>query len=67
MGNIFEPVGAVVEHYGVKVRVVEDDFKEKDMYAACWHCVFLNQTCNDIRCVSSFREDGKSIHYELVQ
>lgn len=62
----FEPVGAIVEHYGKKVRVVEDDFAEKDMYNACLRCVFVKESCNDIICLSSFREDGKSIHYELV-
>ena len=63
----FEPVGAVVEHYGKKVHVVEDDFDEKDMYNACLRCAFVKESCNDICCLSKFREDGKSIHYEIVE
>lgn len=62
----FEPVGAIVEHYGKKVRVVEDACSETDMYYACLHCVFFEESCDDIICHSRFREDGKSIHYELV-
>ena len=59
------PIGSTFTKYGKLLKIVEDDIYDgKD---ACELCYLRNGACDEFNCMSSEREDGKSVHYEEVK
>lgn len=57
-------IGTIFEKDGKKYKIVNDMDR---LVEGCSKCALLNICCENMQCLSTEREDGKSVHYEEVK